>query len=181
MLYIVRHATTDWNEKKKLQGQTDIPLNEAGKNMALLAKEKYKDLHFDVCYSSPLKRAVETAQILIGDRVPIILDNRLLEMNMGVFEGFEKSFEKPSLPINELFFHPESYKAVEGGEELSDLFKRTGEFLNEVVYPKLKENKDILIVGHGIMNLSIISQILGTPLKDLWSGNISQCEIFRLI
>ena len=54
MLYIMRHGKTDWNAKHKLQGRTDIPLNEEGIQMAEQAKEKYKDVNFDICYCSPL-------------------------------------------------------------------------------------------------------------------------------
>ena len=53
----MRHGKTDWNAKHKLQGRTDIPLNEEGIQMAEQAKEKYKDVNFDICYCSPLVRA----------------------------------------------------------------------------------------------------------------------------
>ena len=55
MLYIMRHGKTDWNVLHKLQGRTDIPLNEEGRNMARKAAAIYKDINFDVCYCSPLK------------------------------------------------------------------------------------------------------------------------------
>lgn len=61
MLYIMRHGKTDWNALHKLQGRTDIPLNEEGRLMALKAHEEYKSWNIDVCYCSPLIRAVETA------------------------------------------------------------------------------------------------------------------------
>ena len=59
MLYIMRHGRTDWNERHKLQGRTDIPLNANGRQMAEKAREEYADVHFDVCYCSPLIRARE--------------------------------------------------------------------------------------------------------------------------
>nr|WP_330419241.1 histidine phosphatase family protein [Lachnospira eligens] len=62
MLYIMRHGKTDWNACHKLQGRTDIPLNDEGRMMAAEAGEKYADIHFDECYSSPLARAKETAR-----------------------------------------------------------------------------------------------------------------------
>ena len=55
MFYILRHGRTDWNEEHRLQGEVDIPLNEAGRQMAYDAAEKYKDIDFDICYCSPLK------------------------------------------------------------------------------------------------------------------------------
>ena len=47
-LYIMRHGKTDWNEKHKIQGRTDIPLNDEGRKMAAAAAEEYKDIHFDM-------------------------------------------------------------------------------------------------------------------------------------
>ena len=77
MLYIMRHGRTDWNERHKLQGRTDIPLNANGRQMAEKAREEYADVHFDVCYCSPLIRARETAEIVLrGRNIPIIPDER---------------------------------------------------------------------------------------------------------
>lgn len=82
MLYIMRHGRTDWNERHKLQGRTDIPLNANGRQMAEKAREEYADVHFDVCYCSPLIRARETAEIVLRGRdIPIIPDERLVEMS----------------------------------------------------------------------------------------------------
>ena len=64
MIYILRHGKTDWNKRKKLQGRTDIPLCDEGRAMAREAAEMYADVHFDVCYSSPLSRARETETTL---------------------------------------------------------------------------------------------------------------------
>ena len=65
MLYIIRHGKTDWNVRHKMQGRTDIPLNEEGRQMAEAAREEYRDVHFDICFCSPLIRARETAEILL--------------------------------------------------------------------------------------------------------------------
>ena len=148
MLYIIRHGKTDWNLKHKLQGRTDIPLNDEGREMALEAGERYKDVHFDVCYCSPLVRARETAELLLKDRdVPIITDDRLVEMCFGEFEGVENSFSIPDCYINTLFFHPEEYIPEGGAESLDELFARTGNFLDEVALPLVEQGKDVLIVG----------------------------------
>ena len=81
MLYIMRHGKTDWNLRHKLQGKTDIPLNDMGIKMAREAKERYKDVNFDICYCSPLMRARETAALVLdGRNIPVIIDDRLTEM-----------------------------------------------------------------------------------------------------
>ena len=72
MLYIMRHGKTEWNERHKLQGRTDVPLNEAGRAMAEAAREEYREVHFDICFCSPLVRARETAEILLRGRPALL-------------------------------------------------------------------------------------------------------------
>lgn len=183
MLYIMRHGKTEWNAKHKLQGRTDIPLNEEGRAMAKKAAEEYKNVKFDVCFCSPLVRAKETAMLLLSGReVPIIYDERLMEMSFGVYEGIENSFDIPDCPINVIFKKPEEYMVpVEGGESFDDLYKRTSEFLKEQVNPLLKEGKDVLIVGHGAMNSCIICQIRELPRSKFWSESIENCKLKKLL
>lgn len=182
MLYIIRHGKTDWNVLHKLQGRTDVPLNDEGRQMAETARTEYQDVHFDICFCSPLIRAKETAEILLKDRnIPILTDERLVEMGFGSYEGLENSFQIPDCPINELFFHPENYTSPPGGaESLDSLFARTGEFLRERVDPLLEEGKDVLIVGHGAMNSSIVCQVRHLPRAQFWSAGIENCRLMKL-
>lgn len=182
MLYIMRHGKTDWNERHKLQGRTDIPLNEEGRKMAEEARKEYQNVKFDICYCSPLIRARETAEIVLQNRnVPIIFDDRLKEMGFGIYEGIENSFQIPDCPVNVLFQNPAEYVAVEDGESFEELFSRTGAFLKEIIDPALKESKDILIVGHGAMNSSIVCQVKGIPLERFWEAGIENCKLMKLI
>ena len=183
MLYIMRHGRTDWNERQKLQGRTDIPLNDEGRRMAEKAREEIRDIPLDFCYCSPLLRAYETARIVLAGRdIPVIRDGRLKEMSFGDYEGIVDYFGNPDPPISVLFQKPEAYTASVGGAEtFEELFARTGAFLREVVDPLMKQEKDVLIVGHGAMNMSIISRIRGLPIKDFWSPGIESCKMVRLI
>lgn len=182
MLYILRHGKTDWNTVFRLQGKTDVPLNDEGRKMAEKAREEYKDLNFDVCFSSPLIRAYETASIILKDKeTPIITDERLSEMSFGICEGESHILERPELPVYTLFHDPASYKGVEQGETLEELYERTGMFLREVVFPKLKNGEDILIVGHGAMNSSIICQIRELPIEEFPKMITGNCEMVRLL
>ena len=74
-LYLVRHGITDWNARKKIQGQVDIPLNEEGKRLARETAEGLSDVPFDLCISSPLCRAKETARIILRNRKTLILED----------------------------------------------------------------------------------------------------------
>lgn len=183
MLYIIRHGLTDWNKYCKLQGQTDIALNDEGRKMAEKAAREYADVHFDICFSSPLVRAYETAEILLSGRnVPIVTDDRLKEMCFGIYEGLENYRQVRDCPIDTLFRHPEDYVIpAEDGESFEQLFKRTGDFLDEKVKPLLEQGKDVVIVGHGAMNSSIVCQIMGLSLDQFWSAGIENCKLKKLL
>ena len=183
MLYIIRHGKTDWNALHKLQGRTDVPLNEEGRQMAEAAREKYRNIPFDLCFCSPLIRARETAEILLRNRnIPILNDDRLTEMGFGIYEGMENVFQVPECPVNVLFRSPEKYTSPPGGaESLDELFARTGAFLRECVNPLLSAGQDILIVGHGAMNSSIVCQIRKLPRAQFWSAGIENCKLIKLL
>ena len=66
-------------------------------------------------------------------------------------------------------------------ETFDELFGRTGEFLDEVIYPQIKDGKDILIVGHGAMNASIVCRVKNLPLSEFWSAGLEQCKMMRLL
>ena len=88
MIYIVRHGQTEQNLKKKLQGRSDFPLTELGREQASAVGDAFRDagIVFDKVYSSPLGRAVETAELIAGD-APIEVEEALIEMDYGPYEG----------------------------------------------------------------------------------------------
>lgn len=182
MLYIMRHGKTDWNALYKLQGRVDISLNDEGRQMAIEAGKAAANIHFDICYCSPLIRAQETAKLFLQDRdVPIITDNRLIEMAFGEYEGTENCYNHPEWAVYNLFKDPVNYKADKGAESFEQLYERTGSFLKETALPLVKQGKDVLIIGHGAMNCSIVNQVTNTPLEKFWDCGIGNCELKRLI
>ena len=91
-LYIVRHGETDWNNEKKLQGRSDVPLNDYGRELAYITSEALKDVKFDAIYSSPLIRAYETATILKGDRDIEII--RMTDLGKCVLESMKGNLQE---------------------------------------------------------------------------------------
>ena len=80
-IYFVRHGETDWNKDRKIQGQVNISLNEFGRHLARETAKGLKEIPFAVCFTSPLDRARETAEIILeGREVPVIEDERIIEM-----------------------------------------------------------------------------------------------------
>lgn len=182
MLYIMRHGKTDWNDLGIIQGKKDIPLNDEGRRMAETACIEYADINIDICYSSPLVRAVETAEIFLKNRdISLIIDDRLKEMGFGEFEGVRNNHKVDKSPINIIFDKPSEYTdSICGVESFGQLFKRTGEFINEKIKPQIKQGLDILIVGHAAMNASIICQIEGIPISDFWLVGENHCKLKRI-
>ena len=85
MIYIVRHGQTDYNVIGRYGGRIDVPLNEEGIKQAHELKEMLKNIKFDLVFSSPLKRAIKTAEIISDNE--IILDKRIIERDNGELEG----------------------------------------------------------------------------------------------
>lgn len=178
MLYIIRHGKTDWNVRYKLQGNTDIPLNEEGRQQAREAAREYKDVRFDIAFCSPLGRAQETARILLAGRdIEIVTDERLREVGFGPYEGTERVFEHPESPIYSFFKDPEHYVAPAGAESFEELLGRTSAFLDEQVYPLLNKGVSVLIVAHGALNSALICNYKKRELKDFWRSGIPNCKL----
>ena len=88
-IFMVRHGQTDSNAAKRIMGQrVDESLNDEGRRQAEELREGIQDKMFDVIFSSPLKRAEETARILAHERnVPVVLRAELKERDFGALSG----------------------------------------------------------------------------------------------
>jgi broad specificity phosphatase PhoE len=135
-LYIVRHGQTDYNLNDLLQGWTDNPLNQEGLKQAEEISKILKNYKIEVIFSSDLKRAIQTAQIIqeANPHKPgLTIDSRIREQFMGDWEG--KNFKKV-LAENESFFrkakeNPLLYNPP-NGEKFLDVIKRVKNFLEEL-------------------------------------------------
>lgn len=86
--FIFRHGETDWNREQRLQGSTDIPLNDVGRRQATELHRFFLREPVDIFLSSDLSRALETAKIAAGNQeFRVIADSRFRETNLGKAEG----------------------------------------------------------------------------------------------
>lgn len=174
-IYFVRHGETDWNKERKIQGQVDIPLNEFGRHLARETAKGLKDVPFDVCFTSPLGRARETAQIILQGRdVPILEDKRILEMNFGVLEGKCCSKEGWDVPDSfQMFFDdPVHYQAPEGGEDFQAVRERTGDFLNWLFAQEQYRDSTVLVTTHGAAMAGLLNNLKKKPLAEYWGVGV---------
>ena len=184
-LYLVRHGETDWNKERRIQGQADIPLNEFGRRLAKKTGEGLKDISFAVCFSSPLERAVETAKnILLGQDVPVITDDRIEEMAFGEWEGKCCSKEGWELPerFQAFFNDPVHYEPAEGGENFLEVRTRTGMFLEWLKGQEQYADKNVLITTHGAALSGMLNYIKGKPLSDYWGWGVHKnCAVTEVV
>ena len=171
MIYFVRHGATDWNENidefgnkvPRCQGRTDIPLNENGINQAKLVKESLKNIKFDKIFCSPLTRAKQTCEIIVGSLDDVIIDERLVERSFGRYEGLtRKQFDFTN-------FCKKGFKELNGAESVEDVEKRVHSFLDEL---KQEPHKTILIVSHGGVGCQFLTYFDGVPENEDYSKTI---------
>ncbi len=175
-IYVIRHGETDWNITRKLQGQVDMPLNEFGREIARQTREGLpEDIKIDVCFSSPLVRAKETAEILLeGQDVPIYTDDRLKEMSFGIYEGM--IFSRGESEIPDQFFddfgRPEIFPAPERGEDFYQITARVRSFLEELYANEEYQDKSILLAAHGVTVCAIVTVVTGRSMEDFWGNGV---------
>ncbi len=154
-IYLVRHGETDWNRDKRFQGQTDIPLNQTGRDQAQLIIPYMSRLKIETVFSSNLSRAVETAEIATADlKLHIQKDTRLRETNIGEAEGLTfddleqkygvdgigrwRSYEERQLD----FKYPK-------GETKREMMFRIREVILEIAQTSNRQN--IAVFAHGMV------------------------------
>lgn len=180
-LYLVRHGETDWNIERRLQGQVDIPLNEFGRTLAVKTGKGLNNVIFDICFTSPLKRARETAELILdGKAVPIVDDERIIEMAFADWEGKHCSKERWEVPdsFQKFFDDPANFEPAPEGESFEQVRERTGEFLKWLYVQKEYENSNVLITTHGAALAGLLNNVKGEPLANYWGiGVHKNCAV----
>lgn len=148
-IYLVRHAQAEGNVKKFFQGRIDTELSERGCKQLGYLSERFKDINYDVLYSSPMKRAVATSEAVNKYHgIDIIKNESLVEIDGGAFEGTywdelgEKYPEESYIWRN----HIDKFQAP-GGESFEDVFHRMAETVTAIAEENL--GKTIVISSHG--------------------------------
>lgn len=159
--YFIRHGETDWNIEKRIQGNTDIPLNARGIDQAKQRAKTLQQEPFDACFSSDLSRAEQTARVLIeGRSIPLYLDSRLRERSHGTLEG--------------LLWH--DYYAIDPQkrtlivESPDDVITRLFCFLEAIT------QKHVLVVTHGGI-MKILFHKLQPSTQKIFIGNTALLKV----
>ena len=171
---LVRHSKTLGNIKKRYIGITDEPICEEG--IELLKDFIYFDV--DVVYSSPLKRCIQTAQIIYPDKDKIIIED-LKECNFGEFEN--KNFmELSDNKAYQDWIDSGGKEKFPGGEEVSLFKKRCTDAFKGIINESVSKNHDTVgIVAHGGTIMSIMDEF-AFPKKDYYAWHVDNADGFLI-
>lgn len=175
MLYIIRHGKTEMNAKMLMQGRSDHPLNEAGIAQAEEAAERFREMgvKIDKVYTSPLIRAVQTAEKIAPD-AELAVDERLIEMDYGPYEGMD--LRDPAPEVIDFFMDFVNVPAPEGMEPLPAVVERLGGFLEDIA--EEAEQRNILISTHAIAMKGALEYLTPASGGSYWAKNIGNCDIY---
>jgi broad specificity phosphatase PhoE len=149
LLGLLRHGQTDWNIDLRLQGSTDIPLNDTGRAQALQAASVLNRDDWDVIIASPLSRAKDTADIVAKELgMNVVIVPELIERSFGVAEGLDHASWRKMY---------ESHAVIEGLESLEDLRARTILLLDLIANDYAGER--VLAVSHGAFIRKVLTII----------------------
>ncbi len=178
-IWLVRHGETGKNRMHTLQGSMDEPLSEIGRRQAREAAAEFRErgIFFDRVISSPLDRAIETAEIITGaDRSGFEIDDRIREISFGRFEGVplaEALREEP-----DIIGDPARYFPTGGGESIYHLVDRAGGFVTELGRRDLPGRT--LVSGHGALIRAILTAIGECTGPGFWRQVVGNCAWFCL-
>jgi len=165
-LILIRHSETDYNLESRYCGYSNLPLNNKGIWQAQRLSVRLKDIKIDRVYSSDLKRAYQTAEIIFkNNSIERMADFR--EMNFGIFEGlkYEDIIKKHPKLYRNWINDPMKIK-IPNGEGLKDLSKRVKERLSSIL--SKYEDKTLALVTHGGPIRIILCDVLKYNLKMFW-------------
>ncbi len=177
-LYILRHGQTNLNLEKRVQGHINSELNETGIRQAEELAEVVREnaLHFDTIFCSPLKRALDTCQIVTGlDSSHFIVDERIKEFDFGEIEGTPYR-DLPGLSKT-FFTAPDQYVPQGRGETFQHLIERTSAFLEEL---KTRCTGNVLLTSHGTAIHAMLLYFRGKKLQDFWDEDVHNCDLMMV-
>ena len=176
-LFLVRHGETELQSSERLWGITDVKLGALGLKQAERLRDRLVEEKFDTIYSSNLKRALKTAEIIASrHKLPVITCPELREFNYGEIEGLNQEQIKELYPeFHKSMMQRSSNLRFPGGESVYQLNNRVSKFL-----PKLKKHtpkETILIVAHFGLLRVLLCRLLDIGIKRRWQIHLDLASL----
>ncbi|MFI3237399.1 MAG: histidine phosphatase family protein [Lachnospiraceae bacterium] len=179
---LVRHGETDWNVASRIQGMTDTDLNEKGIEQARELGRSLITYPGNICriYTSPLKRARQTADILseyIGVSCEVL--EGIEEMNFGIFEGI--SWKEAKVKHEDAYakwHRNRRYTKIPEGESYQDVYERVSAAIEKITE---NETGEVLVITHSGVIKTLLSGIYNTPFQEMATRYVTEnCKIVPL-
>lgn len=175
-IILVRHGETEWNVEEIYRGRIDVKLNGVGVKQAELLGRYLSNLKLDAIYSSPLKRALDTANILAQyQNVAVQVTDGLMDLNCGEWQGLsDKQVRKLYPALHEQWRVNPHLVKMPGGEKLEDVRERALGVVDEAVS---KHSGSVALVSHRVVNKVLICALLGLDNSHFWNVKQDVCGI----
>lgn len=176
-LLLVRHGESEWNRLGRYAGQRDVPLSDRGKLQAQRLAERLEGEALAAIYTSPLRRARDTARAIAEhQRVPVTAERRLAEIHHGLWEGLTAEQVGARFPTAYAQWRAEPHRVVmPQGESLTDLSRRAEQVLTEVL--ARHSTGKILLCSHDAVLRVLVLTSLGLSLEHFWEWHFSNASL----
>jgi len=177
-LVLVRHGQSQWNLENRFTGWIDVPITAQGEKEAHNAADQLKGIKFDLAFTSELKRAQQTLDIILNDLgqtgLPVERDRAINERHYGDLQGLNKTETRTRFGDAQVHIWRRSYDVrPPGGESLKDTAERALPYFAENIRPKASEGKNILVSAHGNSLRAIVMELDGLSKEEVLLLNIA--------
>jgi len=179
-LMLIRHGETDWNRESVFRGQIDVALNGKGMRQAWLLAKYLGNAHLAAIYSSPLKRASKTAEIVANYHgIKVEEAVQVTDMNYGVWQGLpqHKVMEQYSELHDQWLKSPHLVK-IPQAETLQDVRDRAYGLIWQIAE---KRGGTVAVVSHRVVNKVLICAMLGLDDSHFWNIKLDTCGITTFV
>jgi broad specificity phosphatase PhoE len=164
-IYLVRHGVTDWHQEGRLLGHRDLGLSAAGRDQAAALARALTPLPVAEVISSPLVRALETAEAIASPRgIPTSRDRRIIDFQLGRWEGMTYAEIAASAEYQQFLRDPAT-EAIPGGERLAAVRDRAVSALEQALADSPESGAIVMVTHAGVIRL-LLTHVLGAPLSS---------------
>lgn len=179
-IMLVRHGATDWNVEEIFRGRADVELNETGIEQAKLLARYLHDAPVEAVYSSPLQRALKTAQIVAAphhmDAMP---SQELTDFDYGEWQGLSHATVKERYEaLYAKWLNSPHLAKMPKGESLDDVSRRATSLANQVI---AKHQGTVVLVSHRVTHKVTICALLGLDNSHFWNIRLDTCGITTFV
>ncbi|MFC2011236.1 histidine phosphatase family protein [Chloroflexota bacterium] len=175
-IILARHGETEWNVGEIFRGRIDIELNETGVKQAELLADYLSDVKIEAIYSSPLKRALNTAEAISRPhKLEVEITPRLIDLHFSQWQGLplQEVKNKYGELYTEWIDSPDRV-TIPGGESLNDVRERALSVMDEVI---TRYEGSVILVSHRVVNKVLICALLGLDNSHFWNIRQDTCGI----